>query len=47
MFDLKKEHGSVMDFVRYARLKWMDMKPRAKAFEDPSMCLLTTAASSV
>jgi hypothetical protein len=35
MFGLKKEHGSVMDFVRYERLKWTDMKPRAKAFEDP------------
>lgn len=47
MFGLKKGFGSVMDFVRDERLKWTDMKPRAKAFEDPRMCFLDTAAASV
>ncbi|MCJ1457826.1 hypothetical protein MMC28_008195 [Mycoblastus sanguinarius] len=32
---LKKEYGSVMDFVAQKRLKWTEMKPRAAPFEDP------------
>lgn len=35
MFGLKKDHGSVMDFVRDKRLKWTDVKPKAAAFENP------------
>ncbi|KAL8736341.1 MAG: hypothetical protein Q9181_002469 [Wetmoreana brouardii] len=33
---LKKEHGSVMDFVVKERLKWTDLQPRdAAPFDDP------------
>ena len=35
MFNLKKDYGSVMDFVRDERLKWTDLKPKAAAFQDP------------
>ena len=35
MYNLKKDYGSVMDFVRDERVKWTDLKPKAAAFEDP------------
>ncbi len=37
MARLKKEHGSVMEFVRDERLKWTDLEAKGKAFEDPGM----------
>ena len=40
MFNLKKEYGSVMDFVRDERLRWTEMKPKAAAFQNPGNCML-------
>lgn len=37
MARLKKEHGSVMDYVRDQRLKWTDLEAKGRAFEDPGM----------
>ena len=36
MAHLKKEHGSVMDFIQERRVKWTDIKPsKAAAFQNP------------
>lgn len=35
MARLKKEHGSVMDYVQNQRLKWTDFDAKGSAFEDP------------
>ncbi len=37
MARLKREHGSVMEFVRDQRLKWTDLEAKGKAFEDPGV----------
>ena len=39
MARLKKEYGSVMDYVRDQRLKWTDLDAKGAAFEDPGMWL--------
>ena len=37
MARLKKEHGSVMDYVQHQRLKWTDLEAKGSAFEDPGL----------
>ena len=37
MARLKKEYGSVMEYVQNQRLKWTDLNARGRAFEDPGM----------
>ena len=35
MFELKKKYGSVMDFVRDERVKWVDVEAKGRPFEEP------------
>lgn len=36
---LIKEHGSIMEFVMKERLRWRDLKPQGKPFEEPCKLL--------
>lgn len=37
MARLKKEHGSVMEYVRDRRLGWTDLEAKGEAFQDAGM----------
>ena len=47
MARLKKEHGSVMDYVQNRRLEWTDLDARGPAFEDPGMWFSFVAWSRI
>lgn len=44
MARLKKEHGSVMEYVRDRRLGWRDLEARGEAFEDAGMFIFVMCA---
>ncbi len=40
MARLKKEYGSVMEYVQNQRLEWTDLNARGRAFEDPGVYMV-------
>lgn len=44
MAQLKREHGSVMDFVMKERLHWTDLEPKASPFAEQSTDVISVHA---